>query len=206
MENSRSRSMNMGRRAATAAAVCMTLLCMGSVAWADSDSLATVGLSGRMTYQTPGELAQSGQDYNFHLGLRTEFLYVFGGEFEYAALPGGAGKDIYRPNMRLTGHLHLVNSRYFDLHLGLGLASANFGDLVNVEGTSTVYRTGVGMEVILGGHWAVGLDSYWNVAGLGYFNDRLRDSLQGEEGAFPNPRDQVDPSQIEVGLALRYYL
>jgi hypothetical protein len=200
-----SNEMNVGRRVA-AAAMCMALLCMGGVAWADSDSLATVGLSGRMTYQTPGELAQSGQDYGLHMGLRTEFLYVFGAEFEYAALQGNAGQDIYRPTMRLTGHLHLVNSRYFDLHLGLGLASAQFGDLVNVEGATTVYRTGVGMEVILGGHWAVGLDSYWSVAGLGHFNDRLRDSLQSEEGGFPDPREQVDPTQIEVGLALRYYL
>jgi hypothetical protein len=177
----------------------------GASAWADSDSLATLGFSGRVTWQAPGAAAEAQQDYSFHAGLRAEFLYVLGAEFEYAPLPERLQGDIYRPSMRLTGHLHLVNSRYFDLHLGVGMASSRLGDLFDVEGATTVYRAGAGMEVVLGGHWALGLDSYWGVAGLGYFNQRLRASLQ-EGGGFPSPQEQVDPSQIEVGLALRYYL
>ena len=114
-------------------------------------------------------------------------------------------RDIYRTPLRLTGHLHLVNSQYFDLHLGVGLASDGFGDLVDIEGASTVYRAGLGMEIVIGGHWALGLDGYWNLPGLGHYNSRLTTSLQEERG-IPSPSGQIDSTQIEAGVALRYYL
>ena len=98
-----------------------------------------------------------------------------------------------------------MNFKYFDLYLGVGLASATFSDLVDIEGPSTVYRVGGGAEVILGGHWALGVDAYWGLAGIGYFNKRLTESLQSEQ-VIPDPRDQIDPDQIELGFALRYYL
>ena len=172
---------------------------------AESDSLATLGAGARILHQQPGATAEAGQDTMFGLGLRAEFLYLFGAEFEYVPMAVRLSQDIYRAPLRLTGHLHLVNSRYFDLHLGVGMASDGFNDLVDVEGRSTVYRAGVGMEIVAAGHWAVGLDGYWNLPGLGHYNQRLSTSLRNEQGV-PNPTEQVDSRQIEVGLSLRYYL
>lgn len=181
------------------------VLLSSAPALADSDSWATVGAGARVAYQDQGASEATGQDYMLALGLRGEFLYAFGAEFEYMPLPSRLEEDIYRTAMRFTLHLHLVNSRYFDLHLGTGLASDGFGDLFNMEGASTVYRVGAGTEVILGGHWAIGFDGYWNLPGLGYYNQRLSSSLK-EDGEIANPKDQVDPSQIEFGLSVRYYL
>lgn len=192
------------RRLCLAAVTCGVLL-VCSPALADSDSWATVGAGARLAYQEPGLTEATGQDYMLALGLRGEFLYAFGAEFEYVPMAERLESDIYRSSLRLTLHLHLVNSRYFDLHLGAGLASDGFGDLFDTEGASTVYRLGAGMEVVLGGHWALGLDGYWNVPGIGYYNQRLTASLQ-DSGEIPNPREQIDPRQIEFGFALRYYL
>ncbi len=188
-----------------AAAVFCGAIAVATPAMADSDSWATVGAGARLAYQEPGLTEATGQDYMLALGVRGEFLYAFGAEFEYMPLAKRLEDDIYRSSLRLTVHLHLVNSRYFDLHLGAGFASDSFGDLVNVEGASTVYRLGVGTEIVLGGHWALGVDGYWNLPGLGYYNQRLTASLQ-DEGEVPSPSDQIDPSQIEFGFALRYYL
>ncbi len=184
-------------------AAAWSLCAAPSSAHADSDSWATLGLSGKMVYQGPSE--QAGENYLFGMGLRAELLYLFGAEFEYAPMSSKLSQDIYRTPLRLTGQLHLMNYRYFDFYLGAGLASDRFGDLVNPEGPSTVYRVGAGMEVIIVGHWALGVDAYWHVPGVGHFNKRLRDSLQNEQG-IPDPMDQVDPGQVELGVALRFYL
>ena len=193
-----------GPRYITALAVLLMAMA-SSVVLADSDSLATLGFSGRMSYQTPGQTVASGEDYTFHGGLRLELFYLFGAEFEATYVPDELSGDIYRPSYRLTGHLHLMNFRYLDFYLGVGLASAELGDVVNIEGPSTIYRAGGGLEIIIAGHWALGVDAYWSVAGIGYFNKRLTESLQNDQG-IPDPMEQVDPGQIEVGLALRYYL
>jgi hypothetical protein len=185
--------------------VSLTALAFSSEASADSDSLVTVGAGARLVHQQSGATADSGPDTMLGLGLRAEFLYAFGAEFEYVPMAMRLQRDIYRSPFRLTGHLHLVNSRYFDFHLGVGMASDGFGDLLDLEGGSTVYRAGAGMEIIVGGHWAVGLDGYWHLPGVGHYNERLRRSLQEERGV-PSPSDQVDSRQIEVGVALRYYL
>jgi hypothetical protein len=188
----------------TVAVLCAALLSAGT-AMADSDDWATVGAGARLAYQEPGMTDASGQDYMLALGLRGELLYAFGAEIEYVPLSDRLESDIYRSSLRLTAHLHLVNSRYFDFHLGVGLASDSLGDLVNLEGASTLYRLGAGTEIVLGGHWAIGIDGYWNLPGLGYYNQRLTASLQ-DGGEVANPREQIDPSQIEFGFALRYYL
>ncbi len=193
-------------RVVTFSLLVLAMLAAPAVAFAESDSWATLGASGRVTWQAPGETPAAQNDIAVHLGLRGELFYVFGAEFEYTPVPENQRADIYRPSMRLTGHLHLVNSHYFDLHLGVGLASAGFGDLINPEGDTTLYRAGAGMEFIISGHWAIGVDTYWSTAGLGHFNKRLRASLQDETEGFPNPADQLSPTQLEAGLALRYYL
>ena len=192
------------RRLCTVALVCGVLFA-ASPALADSDSWATAGLGARLAYQEPGMTDATGQDYMLALGLRGELFYAFGAEFEYVPLASRLEQDIYRSSLRLTVHLHLVNSRYFDLHLGAGLASDTFGDLFNTEGASTVYRLGAGTEIVLGGHWALGIDGYWNLPGIGYYNQRLTSSLQ-DTGEIPSPSEQIDPRQIEFGFALRYYL
>ncbi len=188
-----------------ALAVVLMGLGWASVARAESDSVVTLGFSGRLSFQKPGQSLEGGEDYLLHAGMRVELLYLLGAEFEAAYVPDRLSGDIYRPGYRLTGHLHMANYQYFDLYLGVGLASGRFKDVVDVEGETTVYRVGSGMEIILGGHWGLGAEVYWSVAGLGHFNKRLTESLQNEQG-IPDPLDQVDPGQIEVGIALRYYL
>lgn len=193
--------------AAAVAIVALSAALLGcpEAAWADSDSLATLGASTRVAYQTPGVTEASGNDYSLHLGLRAELLYLFGAEFEYTPVPDRLANDIYRPSLRLTGHLHLLNLEHFDLYLGAGMASNTFKGVVNPEGEQTLYRAGGGFEIIPGNHWAIGFDGYWNVAGLGHYNTRLSESLEGGDG-MPDPREQVDPRMMEFGVALRYYL
>ena len=185
--------------------VITVLLSMVTVASAESNSLLTLGATTRLAYQAPGETTKSGDDYSLHVGMRLELLYLFGAEIEYTPVPARLEGDIYRPSMRLTGHLHLLNFEQFDLYLGAGLAGDEISHLVDIEGQSTVMRVGGGFEIIPDGHWSIGVDGYWNVAGLGYYNEGLSDSLS-QGGDIPDPRDQIKPGMIELGLALRYYL
>lgn len=187
------------------AALCVATLWSQGEAFADSTSLATVAASTRVAYHNAGPVSGVSPETTMHLGARVKFLYALGAELEVAPLPSRQSNDIYRPLMRMTGHLHLMNFKYFDLYLGAGTAADTFGDLVNFEGRSTLLRAGGGFEVILGSRWAIGVDGYWSVPALGHFNERLSESLREDQGV-PDPMGQVDPHQIEVGLALRLYL
>lgn len=172
---------------------------------ADSDSLFTLAGSTKVAFQGQGDTVATGSDFGLYLGMRLEALWLFGAEFEYTPVQHGIADDIYRPSLRATAHIHVVNFSVFDMYLGAGMAADGFGDLVDLEGASTVYRFGGGFEVIPDGHWAIGVDGYWNIAGVGYFNTRLNTSLD-QEGGLPDPLTQVDSKNIEIGLALRYYL
>ncbi|MEL6181029.1 MAG: hypothetical protein AAFS10_18875, partial [Myxococcota bacterium] len=196
-------SVRAGQGIGVVAVVVVALLGAPSMAWADADSLVTLGASTRVAYQTPGVTEASSEDYSFHVGLRLELLYLFGAEIEYTPVPERLADDIYRPSLRLTGHLHLLNLQHFDLYLGVGMASDSFAGVVDPEGEQTLYRMGGGFEIIPGHHWAIGFDGYWNVAGLGHYNTRLGDSLQEGDGV-PDPREQLDPGMMEFGVALRY--
>ena len=184
-----------------------------AVAHAESDSIVTAGVSTRVALQNSGESASGGTDYTLHVGARVELLYVLGAEIEIAQIPPQMRGDIYRPSMRLTGHLHLFNSESFDLYLGAGTAARHGGDLLDIRGETTMYRLGGGMELVRGGHWAFGMDLYWNVAGIGFYEGKIEEK-EAELSAAATPeeveaaleeRPGFDAGHYELGFAIRYF-
>ncbi len=193
--------------------VAAAIVLLASPALADSDSAATVAVSSRLSYQNSGEGDFQGDNYTLHLGMRAEFLYFLGAEFEVATMRQSDQSDYFRPDLRLTGHLHLINNESFDLYLGIGLAADNGADLLNASGATTLYRLGGGAEYIFDRHWALGVDLYWNLPGRGYVDrdiDAERQDLEAngsleDAQALLDQGYDYDTSNFELGLAVRYF-
>ncbi len=185
----------------------------GAAAAAESDSIATLGLSTRVAVQNAGQAPESGTDFTMHFGARVELLYVLGAEVEIMQGQPRLAGDIYRPTLRLTGHLHLLNTEYVDLYLAAGTAASRGGDLLDVKGESTMYRLGGGLDLIHGGHWALGADGFWNVAGASFYRDQIdtheqaltsATSPEALQAALDDP-PRFDAGHYEIGFSLRYF-
>lgn len=202
------------RRTAAALVFLTATIAVGNTAHADADSIATLGLGTRVTYQNPGDRGISTSDYSTHFGVRAKALYILGMDIEYAPIPTSQRGDLYRPSKRLTGHLHLLNTEHVGLWLGIGTAAPSVAGLFDLKGKRTLYRLGGGAEWIFSQRWALGLDAYWTPPSVGAYLDQLAEATPDEEAVAAaaqsgEPIDtsipRYDVSHLEIGGSLRVY-
>jgi hypothetical protein len=176
---------------------------LSSTAAADSNGIATLGIGAGVVHTSaPGELGETSTAAQ--IGVRTKLLYIFGLDFSLASARSTFESGQSIPRYRMSALLYLMNMNHFGLFASAGMASGQINDLFNIDGDTTYLRAGGGTEISIRDHYAIALEGYWMVPGLGMMNQNLNNSLN-TTGLLPNPEQALPLNGYEISVGIRYF-
>ncbi|MBU0550525.1 porin family protein [Myxococcota bacterium] len=171
-------------------------------AWADSDSLITLGLGAQVGMSTASDNPElSGQTYGAL--ARFKLLRVLGVEAltQLDQDPKSQRGRLLSPRYQLGAMLNLVPTQRFNLFGVAGVGAHEAPDLKNLDGLTTSFYMGPGLEIFVGEHLAFGADLRFRLAGPRWIKEEIRDELS------PEPLNEALTLQAwQVNLSLSYYL
>lgn len=171
-------------RTAPCFALSLLLLGLAAPAHADNNSWVALGVGAQFGFLSPGVADAYAETPSHQYGLvtRLELGRILGLEL--------AGRLDNDPNTQRDRHLspryqlavlvNVVPTRWFDLYVAAGLGAHNPGDLFDLEGDTTSFHGGPGVEVFIGEHIAVGGDFRFRVAGPSYLESQVRETLSAD--------------------------
>lgn len=189
----------------TATAMMLTLLAARG-AWADSDSLVTLGF-GTAFGVVRSDTKASGMSSDLRARLR--LVRALGAEIAYNAtdLQGPANATVQDSRLRLSALLYLVPTFPVGGYVKAGVGAPSFEQARRWVGDDVTYHGGGGLEVALGDHLVLGAEVLWLVPpvsdvvpGLGESDDTAEEP---DRPAFS--LDNIGRNYRAV-LSLSYYL
>lgn len=176
-----------------------------SQALADSDSLITLGLGAQLGFSQPSAAAQnpelSGQTYGAL--MRFKLFRVLGLEAvtQLDQDPKSQGDRLLSPRYQIGAMLNVVPTQHFNLFGVAGVGAYDAPDLKDLNGPSTSFYAGPGLEIFFGDHLAVGADLRFRLAGPRWVKEEIRDELS------PEPLSEALSLQAwQANFSLSYYL
>jgi opacity protein-like surface antigen len=146
---------------------------------ADSHRWATIAVGSHAGYSSQTANAGGGTGAMVYgLDVRAKFLYVFGAELQ---LNGGGAesageRSMMAPKYRANAHLYIVPLNPVDIYLTLGIGGNTGGDMLDpINGDSTTYHGGIGVEYAISKKLTVALDFIMLMPGYKYINENVKD-------------------------------
>lgn len=187
-----------------AAAVLCALALSAAPAAADSDSLLTLGVGAQYSYVSPqvaGTPEVAGHQYGLVGRLKVLRFLGVEGVTQLDQDPKTQADRHLSPRYQLGAMLNLLPTDYFTLFVVAGIGAHDAGDLFDLNGRSTSFHGGPGLEVYLGDHVALGGDVRFRVPGPHF----VKDAVQREMSVEP-VEELVNLRVWQANFTLAYYL
>jgi hypothetical protein len=187
-----------------ARATFLALLLAAGTAGAASNSLLTAGVGAQYSYVSP-DVASNPDAAGHQYGLvgRVKVLRFLGveGVAQFDQDPKTQERRHLSPRFQLGAMLNLIPTSYFNLFAVAGLGAYRAGDLFNLDGRTTSFHGGPGLEVYLGDHVAVGGDVRFRVPGPHYLKEAVKRDLDTQP-----VQDMVGLHVWQANFTVSYYL
>jgi hypothetical protein len=169
---------------------------------ADVDSMFTLGVGAQYSYVAPDVGSQDGApERMFGLVTRLKVLHFLGAEAgtNFDQDPGTQQNRILSPRYQVGAMLNLLPLEHFNLFAVGGTGAQRGGDLFDLEGKSTSFHFGPGLEVFVGDHVAVGGDVRWRMPGPGAVKEEVEARLATEALSRTGSADEPATLEIDAG-------
>ena len=180
---------------------------------------ASLGSSMGMNH-IAGVMSHGTSAFNLDLNLRMKLAYVLGLEFGYSPTDQRFQHEgmVYGGQLKLSGLLYVVPTRYVSAYVKGGIEGNGFEDLFDHNGSTSSYHVGVGLDIELDGHWVLGLEYLMLIPGItsveravqAYIDDELV-RLQSAQvmpttlPSTPGADDFISGSNFRLTVSARYY-
>ncbi len=197
----------------------MLMLVATSPAQAGVTSLLTgsVGTQLGVSHTKQVETAAK-SDLVSELEFTMRVLRVLAVEFAYnPTAPENLDNElVFHSRVRLAGHLHFIPLDVFSMYMSAGLGSENFDGFSSLTADTNSYQGGLGAEVYIGDHVAIGAEYLMVVPGIRSIQhnvvaNALESSLGGLDNGEVSTTEQVQasqfisPSNFQATVGVRYY-
>jgi hypothetical protein len=171
---------------------------------ADSNSWVTMGVGAQYSFVSPG-VAENPDAAGHQYGLvgRLKLLRFLGveGVAQLDQDPKTQEERHLSPRYQLAAMLNLVPTDYFNVFLAAGTGAYDAGDLFDLNGRSTSFHGGPGLELYFGDHVAVGGDVRFRMPGPHYIKEAVKRELA------PEPVEDMVGLQVwQANFTVSYYL
>ena len=195
------------------------LLLVSGVAMADTTSLVTgsVGTQMGITHtQQADETAESNLVSELELTMKLFRFIGFEMSYNPAAPTNAENELVFHSRLRLAGQLHLLPLDDFSMYVSAGLGAEDFTGFSSLTEDGNAYQGGLGAEVFIGDHFAVGAEYLMVVPGIRSIQHQVvanaLEASLGEGGASAaagaadvSATDYVSPSNFQATVGVRYY-
>ncbi len=178
------------------------LLSLPAGAFADNNSLFTLGMGAQYAFAQPQQ--QNAAQTKFQYGAlgRLKLLRFLGVEASVLLDqdPKSQEKRLLSPRYQLGFMLNLIPTDYFHLYGIAGVGAHEFKDIHDMDGETTSFFMGPGLEIFLGEHLALGGDLRFRLQGPHQIKEEIRDEMS------PEPVDRALSLEVWQGnFTLSYY-
>lgn len=195
------------------------LLLTASTAQAKVTSLVTGSVGTQLGVSHTQQLNEAAQaDLVSELEVTMKLFRILALELAYnPAAPENAQNElVFHSRVRLAGQIHFIPLDVFSMYLSAGLGAQGFEGFASVTEDTNSYQGGVGAEVFIGEHMAIGAEYLMVVPGIrsiqhNIVSNALEATLGGgTEGEVSqvggmSPTDFISPSNFQTTVGLRYY-
>ncbi len=201
--------------------ICLTLIPAAATAGSDSMVAASVGTSLGISNTVP--FGETKTDFTTELTLGVKFVRVIGLELGYSPTESVDSTDelVFDSTFRLSGLLYLVPTQPVDFYVKVGLGAGSFSDLFDIDGPTTSYQAGAGVNWYIDDHFVVGAEFMLLLPGVNSIRDTLEtfanDELKRYQAALTEgdaPEEETTPltfddiisaDNFRFSLSARYY-
>ena len=161
---------------------------------------------------------QAESDLVSELELTMKLFRFIGMELAYnPAAPNNQQNElVFHSRLRLAGQLHLIPLNVFSMYVSAGLGAEDFTGFSSFTEDTNAYHGGLGAEVFIGEHVAIGAEYLMVVPGIRSIQHNVvsnaleatlgdGDSPSMTQTADLNAGDFISPSNFQATLGLRYY-
>lgn len=200
-------------------AVLLGLLLVSSSVQAGVTSMVTGSVGTQLGVSHTRQIdAQAESDIVSELEVTMKLFRFLGMELAYnPAAPNNKQNElVFHSRLRLAGQLHLIPLDVFSMYLSAGLGAEDFTGFSSFTEDTNAYHGGVGAEVFIGEHVAIGAEYLMVVPGIRSIQHNVvSNALEATLGDGDSPSltqtsdlnagDFVSPSNFQATLGLRYY-
>ena len=161
---------------------------------------------------------QAESDLVSELEVTMKLFRFIGMELAYnPAAPNNKQNElVFHSRLRLAGQLHLIPLEVFSMYVSAGLGAEDFTGFSSFTEDTNAYHGGLGAEVFIGKHFAIGAEYLMVVPGIRSIQHNVvSNALEATlgDGVSPsmtqtadlNASDFISPSNFQATLGLRYY-
>ena len=166
-----------------------------SYAQPKSYQMITAGLGSAMgVNHVSGVLSDGKSAFNLDLNLRVKAAYVLGFEFGYSPTDQRFEHEglVYGGDLKLSGLLYFVPTRYVSAYAKGGIEATSFGDLFNYNGRTASYHVGGGIDVEIDDNWVIGLEYLMLIPGINSVEKAVEDFVNDELVRIQNSQSVTD--------------
>jgi len=198
---------------------CFSLMMIATSAEAGVTSLVTGSVGTQLGVSHTSQVGEQPQsDLVSELELTMKLFRFLAMEVAYnPAAPNNENNElVFHSRLRLAGQLHVIPLDVFSMYLSAGLGAEDFEGFSSFTEDTNAYHGGVGAEVFIGEHMAIGAEYLMVVPGIRSIQHNVvSNALEATLGEGGSPQmaqtegmsasDYVSPSNFQATLGLRYY-
>ncbi len=197
----------------------IAVLATAATAQATSTSLITGSVGTQFGVTHTQQLTEEAQaNLVSELELTMKLFRFLGFEMSYnPAAPGTHENQLaFHSRLRLAGQIHFIPLDVFSMYLSAGVGAEDFSGFSSLTADTNAYQGGLGAEVFIGDHVAIGAEYLMVVPGIrsiqhNVVSNALEATLSDDgtasvsQGADMNAGDFVSPSNFQATMGVRYY-
>jgi opacity protein-like surface antigen len=183
----------------TVITIAALIIIAATTAHAES-SMASLSLGSSVGVNSTTPLhSETTTSFNSELSLRFKALYVLGAEFSYSPTETQSNDNlVFDGRFRLSGLLYVLPSEPVAVYFKAGMAGNGFEDMVSLQGSTTSYHAGAGMDFDITDNFVLSAEFLMLVPGISSIKNAIESYANEEIHRQQNMNAEPAAQKLEV--------